>query len=205
MLCLFSGLQIPGGSLQLWIFTAESSCACFIHTLFFVCGNFSCVCLWLVDAVDNLIAASVASGFGKQYQWFLLYLTCRWCQIGLFLPIGVSYCKTVGARFLIFMKNKSVKCERTGMFCCFCFSVTLIPKKQKIWCFYGRTCLIVFISLSFLLHIVTSSGRRHTGDNKALLFWMLPAHSMVANYYLSHGLCFHIFKLSQYFMWVFVC
>lgn len=108
MLCLFSGLQIPGGSLQLWIFTAESSCACFIYTQSFVCGNFSCVCLSLVDAVDNLIAASVASGFGKQYQGFLLYLSCRWCQIGLFLPIWVSYCKTVGARFLIFMPKISL-------------------------------------------------------------------------------------------------
>lgn len=199
MLCLFSGLQIPGGSLQLWIFTAESSCACFIHTLLFVCGNFSCVCLWLVDAVDNLRAASVASGFGKRYQWFLLYLTCRWCQIGLFLPIWVRYCKTVGARFLIFMPKISLW-NVNALMCSVVFvSVwnTLIPKKQEIWCFYGRICLIVFFCT--LWHFM------HTGDNKALLFWMLPAHSMVASYYLSHGLCFHIFKLSQYFMWVFVC
>lgn len=73
-----------------------------------------------------------ASSCGKRLQWFLLYLPCQQCQIGLFLPCWVSCCKTVVARFLLFVPRVSQVSTHRHIFCSSitvrCLRSTMNPK-----------------------------------------------------------------------------
>lgn len=90
-----------------------------------------------------------ASSCGKRHQWFLLYLTCQQCQIGLFLPCWVSCCKTVVARFLLFVPKVSQVSTHRHILCSSvtvrCLNSTMNP--QICSCHINISFLLVSYTL----------------------------------------------------------
>lgn len=96
-----------------------------------------------------------ASSCGKRLQWFLLYLTCQQCQIGLFLPCWVSCCKTVVARFLLFVPKVSQVSTHRHIFCSSitvrCLRSTMNPKICSChWISHLMT--VIFLLASYWSH-----------------------------------------------------